>query len=305
MKNMRIPILSAMAVAIFGLIFGSIFDYQLSTAIASPTNGFGLFISVIAPTIGFCGLAFTGGGFFAISFKQDKLWVKILFIALAVLGLGIGTHFAGKEFFGENGFYEKAPNIVGYLISFVCAAGAEVGGYFVFKDCKNKYAWVSFACVYIVLVLVLVVGISGLKAIMHRPRFRTVADGTGLVPFHQWWERCADYKEYMVDYAISGEEFKSFPSGHTGEAAVLIVVATFLPLADERFKKIQLPLFIGAGCFVILVALSRILAAAHYLSDVSMGALITLVFTCIANELLIKFMPKDGQELLKQEQENK
>ena len=298
---MRIPILSAMCVAIFGLIFGSIFDYQLSTAIASPTNTFGLLISVISPTIGFCGLAFTGGGFFAISFKQEKLWVKILFITLAVLGLGIGTYFAGKEFFGANGFEDKAPNIVGYLISFVCAAGAETGGYFVFKDCKNKYAWISFACVYIVLVLVLVVGITGLKSIMHRPRFRIVADGTSLVPFHAWWERCADYKQYMADFAYAKEEFKSFPSGHTGEAAVLMVVATFLPLADERFKKIQLPLFIGASCFVVLVAFSRILAAAHYLSDVSMGALITLIFTCIANELLIKFMPKDSQELLAKE----
>ncbi len=301
MKNMRIPILSAICVAIFGLIFGSIFDYQLSTAIASPTNGFGLFISVIAPTIGFCGLAFVGGGFFAISFKQDKMWVKILFIALAVLGLGIGTYFAGKEFFGVNGFYEKAPNIVGYLISFVCATGAEVGGYFVFKDCKNKYAWVSFACVYIVLILVLVVGITGLKSIMHRPRFRTVADGTGLVPFHAWWQRCANYKEYMADFGYASEEFKSFPSGHTGEAAVLVVVSAFIPLADEKLKKYQLPLFIGSCCFVVLVAISRILAAAHYLSDVSMGALITLVFTCIANELLIKFMPKDSPELLAKE----
>ena len=43
-------------------------------------------------------------------------------------------------------------------------------------------------------------------------------------------------------------------------------------------------------CFVMLVGFSRILAAAHYLSDVSMGALITLVFACIANEVLIKYV---------------
>ena len=64
MKNMRIPLLSALGVAILGIIIGSFLDFQLSSAIASADNGFGLFFSVIGPTIGFCGLSFIGGGFF-------------------------------------------------------------------------------------------------------------------------------------------------------------------------------------------------------------------------------------------------
>lgn len=287
MKNMRIPLFSALGVAIIALIFGSIFDYQLSSAIASSTNGFGLFISVIAPTIGFCGFAFIGGGFFALGLKQQKLWIKIVFIALAVAALGVTINYAGKEYFGINGFADKAPMIVGYLTAAVCGLAAEVGGYYAFKDCKNEKAWIPFICVYIVLFLVLICGITGLKGIMHRPRFRTVSKG--VVPFYDWWQRCTNYKDYIAQ-GISKEEFKSFPSGHTGEASILIVVSMFAPLADERLKKIQLPLFIGSCCFVILVGFSRILAAAHYLSDVSMGAIITLVFACIANEVLIKYV---------------
>ena len=285
MKNMRIPILSAIGLAILGLIFGSIFDLKLSQAIASPTNGFGLFFSVIGPTIGFCGLAFIGGGFFAISFKQQKMWIRIVYIALAVAALAITVNYSGKEYFGVNGFYNKAPQIVGYLTAAICGLAAEVGGYFVFKDCENAKAWIPFLCVYIVLLLVLLGGITILKDIMHRPRYRTVSQG--LVEFHAWWQRCSNYKELMAEFGYTKEEFKSFPSGHTGEASILMVVAVFAPLAHEKLKKIQLPLFIGACAFVVLIAISRILAAAHYLSDVSMGALLTLIFTCIANEVVI------------------
>ena len=299
MKNMRIPLLSALGVAILGIILGSFLDYQLSSAIASADNGFGLFVSVVGPTIGFCGLSFIGGGFFALGLKNKTLWVKIVFIVLAVAAFGVTVYYAGREYFGINGFYQKAPDIVGILTAAVCSLAAEVGGYFCFKDCKNEQAWIPFLAVYVVLLLVLVAAIPVLKDTMHRPRYRTVCQG--IVPFHNWFERCGDYKDYMTNYGYGGDEFKSFPSGHTGEASILIVVATFLPLADEKFKKYQLPLFIGACCFVVLVAFSRILAAAHYLSDVSMGATLTLTFATIANELLIKFVkPKKIEEAVEE-----
>ena len=78
MKNMRIPIFCAMGVAILGIIFGSFFDYQISSSIASATSVFGLTVSVIGPTIGFCGLAFVGGGLAALAVKEKKMWITSL-----------------------------------------------------------------------------------------------------------------------------------------------------------------------------------------------------------------------------------
>ena len=291
MKNMRIPILSALGVAILGVIIGSFLDYQISSAIASATSVVGLTISVIGPTIGFSGLAFVGGGFAALAMKQKKLWIKICFFVLAVIAVFVTVYYAGREYFGINGFYQKAPDIVGMIIAAVCACGAEVGGYYVFKDCEDKNAWIPFICVYAVLLIVLIAAIPILKDNMHRPRFRTVVQG--IVPFHNWYQKCSNYQDYINAYGYGGDEFKSFPSGHTGEASILIVIAAFAPLANEKIKKYQLPLFIGACAFVVVVALGRIMAAAHYLSDVSMGATLTLFFTCIANEIIIKVMPKE------------
>ena len=53
----------------------------------------------------------------------------------------------------------------------------------------------------------------------------------------------------------------------------------------------------------MLIALARIMAAAHYLSDVSMGATLTLTFATIANEILIKVMkPKKVEDKVEEDE---
>ena len=92
-------------------------------------------------------------------------------------------------------------------------------------------------------------------------------------------------------YNTSSDNFKSYPSGHTAEASILFVTITFLPLANKKFEKYQLPLFAGAGALVLLVAFARILAAAHYLSDVSTGATVILLLLFITNEVVALIKP--------------
>ena len=286
MKNMRLPLYIAAGVFLITLILGSFFDYQISSAIADKTNTFGLIISVIGPTIGFGGFAFVGGAYIALAIKQEhKLWLKICFFVLAALSYGIMIYYAGREYFGVNGFDNSSLNFAGFIIAAVAGIGCEIAGYFVFKDCQNPRAWIALIFVYVILLFVLVIGINGLKSIMNRPRFRTVSQGN--VNYYDWWEKCVYYQNYMDKYGIAREEFKSFPSGHTAEASVLIAASVFAPLAHNKLAKIQLPLFIGSCVFVALVGFARILVGAHYLSDISMGALLMIILTVIANEIAI------------------
>jgi len=285
MKKMRLPLLIALIVAVIGIIFGSFFDLQLSTAIASPNNMFALIVSAIGPTIGFSGVAIMGGGFIAFAIKgKYPIGLKILFYVLAAACYGVAIFYPGPEYFGINGFYGAAPEWVGYIIAFFPATGALIGGYFLLKDWQNKNLWIVFVIIIGLLLLALLATIPTLKDNMHRPRFRTVS--TGVVEFHNWWQPCTNYKELMETHNIESDNFKSYPSGHTAEASILFVIITFLPLAHHKFDKLQLPLFIGAGALVLLVAFARILAAAHYLSDVATGATVVLIFLFIANEVV-------------------
>ena len=290
MKNMRIPLLIVLAVAILGIVLGSFFDLSISKSIASANSVLGLAISAIGPTIGFAGVAVMGGGFIRFTTKNEyKLWQKILFCILALACFAVSIYYPAGEYFGVNGFYGAAPKWVGYLIVLLPEAAAVVLGYFLFKDCENKNMWIIFVIVIVLLVCALLGIIPTLKDIIHRPRFRLIA-ATG-VEFHNWWEPCKNYKELIELYETSSDNFKSYPSGHTAEASILLVTSLFLPLAGEKFKKYQRPLFIFSCCLILIVAFARILAAAHFLSDVSTGATVMVALLIIANEIVIRVKP--------------
>lgn len=287
MKNMRVPLLIVLGVAIIGIVLGSFFDLNISMAIASADSVLGLLLSAIGPTIGFAGVAVMGGGFIRFALKGEyKLWQKILFIVLALACFGVSIYYPAGEYFGVNGFYGLAPKWVGYLIVLLPEAAAVVLGYFLFKDYENKNMWIIFVIVIVLLVFALIGVIQTLKDIIHRPRFRLI-EATG-AEFHNWWEPCKNYKELIELYGTSSDNFKSYPSGHTAEASILLVTTLFLPLAGKKFKKLQWPLFIASCCLIVIVAFARILAAAHFLSDVSTGATVMVALLVIANEIVIR-----------------
>ena len=286
---MRLPLIIAWGVAVIGIIFGSFFDLQISTAIASASNGFALTVSAIGPTIGFAAVAAMGGGFIALIVKgKYHIALKILFGVLAACCLGVSIFYPAGEYFGINGFYGAAPEWVGYLIVIIPEGAAMVGGYFLFKDYQNDKLWIIF-CMIVVLLLIALLGvIPRLKDFIHRPRYRGLVQYTD-VAFHNWWEPFKEYRDYVNAHPdVPHDNFKSYPSGHTAEASIVLVAFTFLPFAHKKFEKIQLPLFLGGCGLVLLVAFARILAAAHFLSDVSWGATIVLTLIIIANEVTMR-----------------
>ena len=289
MKNMRVPLLIAWGVAIIGIILGSFLDLNISKAIASPTNGFALTVSAIGPTIGFAAVALMGGGFIAFIVKGEyPIILKILFGVLAACCLGVSIFYPAGEYFGINGFYGAAPKWVGYFIVIVPEAAAMVGGYFLFKNCSNKNMWIIFCIVIGLLLIALLAVIPTIKDNMRRPRYRGLLIYDD-VSFHNWWEPFKEYKDYIATHPdVPHDNFKSYPSGHTAEASILFVAVTFYPLADKKFAKYQMPFFYGACGLTALVALARIMAAAHFLSDVSWGATIVLSLVLIANEVVMR-----------------
>lgn len=286
MKKMRLPLLIVFGIAVIGLIFGSIFDLQISQAIGDRNNAAGLAISVIGQTISFCFVAFVGGGFLALALqKRFSTLLRVLFW-IAVIGIiAVAFYGSGKEYFGVNGFAGKAPSIIGYLIAAIPLLGSCFFGYWTFRKDENPNTWLILLIAAIAIGLIYVGPVTLLKEIMHRPRFRSVADA-GL-EFHAWWQRCGNYKELMQAHNLTSEEFKSFPSGHTSIASFSLIVTTLIPLAAPKFRKIQLPLFCVCALFCMLMGFGRVLAGAHFLSDVSMGLTLGSLVGFIGNEVLI------------------
>jgi membrane-associated phospholipid phosphatase len=261
-------------------------DFQINQGLFSQNNTFGLIISVIGTTPGYGMFAIIGGGFLTLFFKKNeyKTWMRVFFLVATLACLGSSTYFAGREFFGPNGFYWVAKRFWGYFIAFPVMALLTYVGYLLMRNVDNKNLWIILLVVLAAFVLALTGGVTLFKVIFHRPRYRALYGTT--VPYCAWYERCADYKSWMAVWHLSSEEFKSFPSGHAAAAMGVPMIALFLPYIDEKYRKYRLPVFAGGLVFALLVMFCRMLVGAHYLSDVSMGSILVVICMIVAFEVL-------------------
>ncbi|MCR5457229.1 MAG: phosphatase PAP2 family protein [Clostridiales bacterium] len=95
-------------------------------------------------------------------------------------------------------------------------------------------------------------------------------------------------------YQVSGlTGHKSFPSGHSVEAILMLLVILWMTAlgASKKAKKITT---IGILCWTALMMFSRILAGAHFLSDVTAGFAIGFAFLYIA---FVMYERKTGKSL--------
>lgn len=286
MKQMRLYLYITFGVFLSLFIVGTFLDLQINTALYSNRNTFGLIISAIGTTPGYGMFAIIGGGFLTLFFKKEeyKTWMRVLFI-IATLGcLGASTYFAGREFFGPNGFYWAARSFYGYFISLPVMVGLTYFGYRLMRNVDNKNLWIILLVALVAFAFALTAGVTLFKVIFHRPRFRAIE--STMIPYYPWYERCANYKEYMQTFGLDSEEFKSFPSGHAAASMGVPLIAIFLPLIDEKYKKYRLPVFVCGLVFSLLVMFSRLLVGAHYLSDVSMGAIIVSICMIAGIEII-------------------
>ena len=131
-----------------------------------------------------------------------------------------------------------------------------------------------FIFIIITLMLELLI-IEGLKTVFGRMRYR------------EWINT---YLGHFPWYRINGkpvsDAFKSFPSGHTANA-LLILPITFVFDALGKVKTGR-ALRICHLCWMIAVMTSRIMAGAHFLSDVCGGALISLTIVAVTGGIVFR-----------------
>ncbi len=297
MKKMRLHIIILLLVFIITFIIGTFIDYDLNSLLFSNKNTFGLIVSIIGMLPGYMMFGIFGGMFLGIMIhKKPSILFSIALCGACLVFVLFGTYYWGREFFGKNGFDIEDKMWIGYIIAFITMIGCAYFGFILEKNTDNPKLFLLIVILCVAIFMSLIAGTTVIKNVFHRPRFRML-QGIEMSPysfrpeyvkFYNWYEPCKDYKNWMEFYNISKEEFKSFPSGHCATAAVFILVINFLPLLNKKYKKLQLPLFYAGFAWLLLVCFVRMLVGAHFLSDVSMGSIITLLMLLIANEVVMR-----------------
>ncbi len=141
------------------------------------------------------------------------------------------------------------------LFQFITLFGSLLGAFIVFFILFFTKRNLSYA--FLATYIVAVVFNKVLKAIIMRDR-----------PF-ETYDTIANYDD------VSGY---SMPSGHSQSAGVLATFIFYLILTVSTKKSTKILGFISCLLYVVLIAFSRMVLGAHYLSDTIVGIMVGILF---------------------------
>lgn len=245
-------------------VFFGIYDLAISNAIANVQSGFGLTMELsgmlVAPYL------FISAGFIIAIYYQkcpEEAFRKTL------ISLGIFFAFGGICFCGY--IYVQFSSIVSFFAFLF--TGLVCGVFIVFlrkKTADQIYELLKIAVVTIIYLLSVLVFINLIKIFWGRVRFREMTDP-------------AQFSRWFIPQGITGD--RSFPSGHTANAATLYVVTMFAPLVKKNWQKALC--YIIPILWIVVMAGSRVLVGAHYASDVLFGAMISVLLFYVCKRIVL------------------
>ena len=184
--------------------------------------------------------------------------------------IGLFVWLSGSAYFGYHiaryFFIEENNLVFGILFGLGFGAFVLFFGRFVKFDEKTTKTLIILSFAGIIVMVGEVMIIESVKIIWGRVRFRDLLAAGSYDMF----------TPFTHPNGINGN--KSFPSGHTAGAGMSYLLLT-LPYLSEKFSRKKTLLFVIAFCYTGIVALTRLIMGAHYLSDVAVGSAIS--FTCV------------------------
>lgn len=148
---------------------------------------------------------------------------------------------------------------------------------------------VGVALFLVVLAEILVV--HALKLVWERPRPRFVVAHEETA-FQPWFAVGNESAVALLASGVGRDELMSFPSGHTAGAATLMLLVVMARLRPSLLRH-RTALFGAGASWALLVAASRIIVGAHFLSDTMVGLSITLVMVLVADRVVQRSIGPD------------
>jgi membrane-associated phospholipid phosphatase len=280
-------------------VCGSIWDFELANAVyigQTPSeNIFGIIFSYMGILPTFVGWSFLGASIFCLSKKQiENVRKRRWLMAFAVLLFVLSFFYYCNTLYLSNSNAFKVHFAVAYSIGIavICAA-AYLGYYLSKKSTDDKLLSKILFLAVVSLVTLLIISVT--KELMCRPRFRFVLAMENADYFKSWWQSGRAIREGLGTDIVT-DEFASLPSGHS--AYSMFAIFLFPVLADyvHGLKKWKPYLFALGLVWWALTAFSRLTIGAHYLSDVAIAGLVTLVAYGIVWLVKRTYLKRHGME---------
>lgn len=265
-------------------ILGTKYDFSFAQRLYEK-NGenipvFSIILCLLGPLITNAFGAFAGSALFFTTNRKSKFWhfVLKLFGIVGIIGVSFFAYTAGIEFVKVIPHVQDRAIAAGEIAVLLLVVVSDiVVGFFVWKNLNKMDAKKLFWTSLIMLVIIVAIAVLGevVKYLASRPRPRLIFKDSEF-SFKEWYE-WTPLKGFEV------KECKSFISGHSiNSAATLTLLPLFLSLTKLNEKKwtVLIAVIVG-GIYWLVISFSRILANAHFLTDISGACLFSIVLQII------------------------
>ena len=273
--------------SLIGLIIGTFLDQQITAKLGNTDNMFGIMFTALGPVLSLAVGNIAASILFFMP-KHEKKWVNIVCRILGAIAFVGFTFFSIKEGFAYVDFQRMQANASTYkaLIAVLVALIAIATIIFCNLYTKKLDETVLIRTVIVIFVIIAAWFFVSevLKYLASRPRPRVIESNPEIA--YRPWYAFHPLQAFKEPY----KDCKSFTSGHAFNAACLI---TIIPLLlslrkGENNSKLQITGIVLGGVWAFVIAFSRIVAKAHFMSDVMGGILLSSG----AQALIINLEPK-------------
>ncbi|MDR3185483.1 MAG: phosphatase PAP2 family protein [Christensenellaceae bacterium] len=285
------------------LIIASFYDLKINIALYAPHTLFGQFFAHLGELPAHLAIPTVGVIFFHQNFAKTPKYntiIKLLSIAIIAAGWYLTVNWVWNNFSDSNIDFSIVYKI--FFVIFMTIM-TVLGTYRLNSPVMRK---LFIFAVFTVIVVALSNGIVQLmKIIWARQRFRTMVDvpqnadllaayGYNFEGFTPWYKpmsilkselRSSEYMRLFND--LDSDAFKSFPSGHVVAASASFSLI-LLPDIFAKLNKYRWAFWVTPICYTVLVAISRIVMGAHYLSDVIFGGFIGFTIAIVSRFIIIQ-----------------
>ena len=269
--------------SVTGLITGLFYDQNISETLYSENEMYAVILSVIGLYLHYGSFVF----FIGVLGKQLSLSVKRRTIKLPILliytylALSTSTYGAGA-FMSDSvcGFlYEDTSHTItsyavqGLFLFFpLFFAGVIING----KKCDKQV--IKDLMILLSLMTVALCFSNIVKSVFMRPRYRITLMGYEGIGFVQCFDIFRECKGLKALYHLASDDLASFFSGHAMNAVMGMVIMPCYAHVFTRLRGKEKYLSMIAVVIAVPVMISRIVLGDHYLSDISVGSLVGIVF---------------------------
>lgn len=258
------------------MVAGSLFDFEISSALyPGKESSFGQFFAAFGELPAFLALICAGALLFAHRSCLRRDW-NVLYL------LGSGGLVFGGIFLSVHEATDNVPALpagVALLVTVFFGALCAMALLALSSGAQGKTI-IRFVLTLVFVCVGTMVAINLVKVPWGRARMRLIVSTGNASYFTPWWKAGSALKNQLVASGVSSDEFRSFPSGHTACAACAMLLA-LLPTLCKRLRGKERRLGLLGVLWTAVVAVSRLMMGAHFLTDVTMAWLITLGLTAL------------------------